>query len=89
MTERTHAFRIDRRVPLAFLGALLLQTCAALVWAGGAAERIQGLESQFIRMQTLSERTARLEEQARAMQASLDRIEAKLDRVQIGKAPSP
>lgn len=77
------AFHLDRRIPLAFVGALALQTCATLVWAGGAAERIKSLETQLARVQELTERTARLEEQARGMQASLDRIEMKLDRVRL------
>jgi hypothetical protein len=76
--------RLDRRVPVAFLGALALQTCAALVWAGGASARIDAAEAQIARVQALFERTARLEEQARVMLAQLDRIERKLDRVQAG-----
>lgn len=77
-------WHLDRRVPIAFLGALLLQTCAALVWAGGASARIDAAEAQIARVQALFERTARLEEQARIMLAQLDRIEDKLDHVQAG-----
>lgn len=77
-------WHFDKRVPIAFLGALLLQTCAALVWAGGASARIDAAESQISRVQALFERTARLEEQTRVMLTQLDRIEAKIDRVQVG-----
>lgn len=79
MNRAEAAWTLDRRVPIAFVGAVLIQTCAALIWAGSAGERIAQVEHQAARVQELAERAARVEEQTRLMQASLARIEAKLD----------
>ena len=74
------AWRLDRQVTPAVLMALMIQTGAALLWAGGAAERIAAVERRMDRQSGVAERLARLEAQADAERASLMRIEAKLDR---------
>jgi uncharacterized coiled-coil protein SlyX len=51
------------------------------MWSGAAAERLTALELRSARNDEVVERTARLDEQAKAMRASLTRIEAKLDQV--------
>jgi len=66
---------------LLFIVALLLQTSAALVWAGSARERMARINGDVLRVQELAERSARLEEQVSAMRATLERIETKLDRL--------
>ena len=73
-------WRIDRQVSVAVLLALLVQTGGALLWAGGAAERIAVMERRLDGQAGVAERLARLEAQAEANRASLLRIEAKLDR---------
>lgn len=80
------AWTLDRRVPIAFVGAVLIQTFAALIWAGSAGERIAQVEREAVRVQELAERAARVEEQTRLMQAALARIETKLDN--LNPAPS-
>lgn len=82
-------WQLDKRVPVAFISALILQSCAALVWAGGASERLVHMEREINRLQGLSERTARLEEQVHAMRISLERIESKLDRLADGVGGTP
>lgn len=74
------AWRIDRQVTPAVIFALIVQTGAALLWSGGAAERIAAVERRMDRQSGVNERLARLEAQADANRASLLRIEAKLDR---------
>ena len=74
------SWRIDRQVTPAVILALMIQTGAALLWAGGAAERIAAVERRMDRQSGVNERLARLEAQADANRLSLDRIEAKLDR---------
>ncbi len=74
-------WRIDRHVPVALVLTIVLQTGAALMWSGAAAERLSALEVRSARTDEVIERTARLEEQSKAMRASLMRIEGKLDRV--------
>lgn len=75
------SWHLDKRVPIAFIFALLLQTSAALVWAGSARERMARIDGDVLRVQELAERSARLEEQVSAMRATLERIEVKLDRL--------
>lgn len=74
-------WRIDRHVPVALVLTIVLQTGAALLWTGAAAERLTALETRSARTDEVVERTARLEEQSKAMRAALERIEEKLDRV--------
>ena len=76
---------LDRKLPAALVAAFLLQTAGALFWAGQAAERITVLERTLAGDQYAIERVAVLEEQVRAMNKTLDRIDAKLDRVQVRK----
>ncbi|MCE7997376.1 MAG: hypothetical protein HEP70_00815 [Rhodobiaceae bacterium] len=74
-------WHLDKRVPIALIVAILIQTAGALTWAGAASERINHLERQVINDDDMGERTARLEAQAAYMRATLTRIEDKLDRV--------
>ncbi len=71
-------WRLDRQVSLAVIVAVVLQAGGALLWAGQAAARIDQLESRVQAQGPLAERLARLEEQAAAARAALDRIERKL-----------
>jgi hypothetical protein len=70
----------ERKIPWAVIVAVAVQTAAALIWAGGAAARINTLESRLAEHRLVAERLARLEEQADATQAALDRIEARLEK---------
>ena len=77
----TADFKLDRRIPLAFIAMVLVQTFGALIWAGAAAERISHAEAEASRVQELAERAVRLEAQGASMREALIRIEAKLDRL--------
>lgn len=70
---------MERRLPAAVIVALIVQTAGALVWAGGAAARIEALEGRVEQQGAVTERLARLEEQAAATRAAIERIEAKLE----------
>ncbi|MBI1365761.1 MAG: hypothetical protein GC153_07350 [Alphaproteobacteria bacterium] len=85
MSERLLLPAPEIRVSIAVGAALLVQTALGLIWAGGAAVRIADLERRADATNELIERTARLEEQVGAMRASLNRIEAKLDRKEDGR----
>lgn len=78
-------WKLDRQVPIALVVTIALQTGAALMWSGAAAERLSTLEARSSRTDEMAERTARLEEQSNAMRASLVRIEEKLDRAVAAK----
>jgi hypothetical protein len=68
-----------KRIPVALLVALAVQTIGGLVWAGGAAARIATLEERVAEQRLVAERLARLEEQSVATRASLGRIEERLE----------
>ena len=68
-----------RQLATALGVALVLQTLAGLVWAGGAAARIGTLEARVAEQRLVAERLARLEEQGEATRAALVRIETRLE----------
>jgi hypothetical protein len=68
-----------RRIPVALIAALLVQTIGGLVWAGGAAARIATLEERVGEQRLVAERLARLEAQGEATWAAVDRIERRLE----------
>ena len=74
-------WHLDKRVPVAIIFTLLMQTAAALLWAGSTSERLAQLEVSADGYLAVHERTVRLEEQGRHMKDSLNRIEAKLDQL--------
>ncbi len=71
----------ELRVTIAIGAAVIVQTGLGLIWAGAATERLAQLERRAGDNAQIIERTARLEERAQFMTASLDRIETKLDRL--------
>ncbi|MBN4046373.1 hypothetical protein JYU02_00050 [bacterium AH-315-P15] len=73
-------WHMDRRVPIALIFAIAVQTGAGLIWAGAAGERIRQLEDQALLSRDMSERLVRVEEQIGFARVTLDRIERKLDR---------
>lgn len=68
-----------KRVPVALIVALAVQTVGGLVWAGGAAARIGALEERVDEQRLVAERLARLEEQGAATRQALERIERRLE----------
>jgi hypothetical protein len=68
-----------KRAALALGGMLILQTVGGLIWAGGAAARIETLEMQVGEQRLVAERLARLEEQSLATRRAVERIEIKLE----------
>jgi hypothetical protein len=68
-----------RRIPVALIAALVVQTIGGLVWAGGAAARIATLEERVGEQRLVAERLARLEAQGEATRAAVDRIERRLE----------
>ncbi len=79
--EAASHWHLDKRVPIALIVAMAVQTAGALVWAGAAMQRIDYLEREVSAGARIGERTARVEEQMRYLRQSVDRIETKLDRL--------
>lgn len=68
-----------RKIPVAVIAALAVQTVGGLIWAGGAAARIETLEERVGEQRQVAERLARLEEQSLATRAAVERVEARLE----------
>ena len=68
-----------RRIPPAVVAALIVQTAAALIWAGAASARIAALETGVGSQGEVAERLARLEEQGVATRRAVERIERRLE----------
>lgn len=71
---------LQKRVSIAVLLAVALETAGGLIWAGATIERIDTLERQIAETRPVSERLARVEAQLDAVRSQLNRIERKLDR---------
>lgn len=68
-----------KKIPVALLAALTVQTVGGLIWAGGAAARISTLEQRVAEQHLVAERLARLEEQSVATRRTVERIEERLE----------
>lgn len=68
-----------RKIPVAVIVALAVQTVGGLIWAGGAAARIATLEERVGEQRLVAERLARLEEQSVATRAAVERVEMRLE----------
>jgi ubiquinone biosynthesis protein UbiJ len=71
--------KIDLRITLALIVAMVLQTAGALIWMGHAAERLTNAERAVAAQPEASERLARVEEQLGEVRRSLARIEQRLE----------
>ena len=67
-----------KKIPVAVIAALVVQTIGGLVWAGGAAARIATLEERVGEQRLVAERLARLEEQSLATRAAVERVERQM-----------
>jgi hypothetical protein len=72
--------KFDARITLGLIAAIFFETAGALIWAGGASARLDEVEARLELQRPVSERLARLETQVTLAQASLNRIERRLDR---------
>ena len=66
---------LDRKITYGLIFAVVLEAAAALIWAGGAAERLSDVEQRLAEHRTVAERLARLEAETAAVRRQLDRIE--------------
>lgn len=71
--------KVDRRLALGVIFAVLVQTAGALMWTGAAAQRLEVLERDVAEQRGAAERLVRVETELAAMRAQLDRIERKID----------
>jgi hypothetical protein len=71
---------LEKKPSAALVAAFLLQLAGALFWVGAASQRLDVVERALAADQVAINRVAVLEEQVTQMNATLTRIEEKLDR---------
>lgn len=71
--------KYDRRISLAVVFAIFVQTAGAFIWAGSAGERLSMVEQEIDHGRHVLERLARVEAEIEAMRHQLDRIERKIE----------
>lgn len=74
-------WHLDRRVPIALIFAIFAQTVGIVWWASSIEGRVQTLEARSIERSDLSGRITRQEALMEGVQAGVNRIEDKLDRL--------
>ncbi len=77
--EPSDHWRIDRKVPLALIAALMVQTLSLVWWAAHLDGRVQVLESHDAGNLLMIERLARVEEKLTSLHEDLLRIERNME----------
>lgn len=70
---------IDRKITLALILALIVESAGVFAWAGSTSERLNELEARVSSQAVMVERLARVEVQLELANAQLKRIEQKVD----------
>jgi hypothetical protein len=79
---REDAWHLDKRVPIALILALLLQTASVVWWGARIDARVAMLEATDVSRASSSERLARVEENLKAQSETLVRIDHRLERME-------
>lgn len=66
---------IERKLTLAVVVAIVLESAGVLMWAGAASERLKEVEVRVAAQAEMAERLARVEVHLELAAAQLDRIE--------------
>ena len=82
---------LDRRVPVALILSIVLQSAGLFMWVGALTSRVSELETKAVRAIDAGDRVISLEAEMREVRRILLRIEAKLDQRPTKEAlrPSP
>ena len=74
-------WHLDRRVPVALIVTLVIQTGAVVWWASNIDKRVEQLEDQVATRALVNERLARMEAQIGGIRENTARIESWLRRI--------
>lgn len=85
MTDRhpdpaSDGWHFDRRIPIALVLTILIQTAGAVWWLSSLNSRVTSLEEKIGSVASQPERLVRVETQVEQLTKTMDRIERKLDR---------
>lgn len=77
----TKSWQLDKRIPLALIVAILIQTLGFAYWTGTLSQRVTSLEATRMSQMDSPGRIIRLETQVDGIKSTLQRVESKLDRL--------
>ena len=88
--DRSEPWHLDKKVPIALIFALFVQTAGAFWWASAQDGRLIRLEEKVALTAADGTRITRLEVMRDDLGRRLDRIETKIDRIaDRGASPQP
>ncbi len=76
-----NGWHLDKRVPLALIVTIFLQTVGVVIWATQLSDRVAANEKALSRVEGRGDRVTRLEANQGHISRMLERIESKLDRL--------
>lgn len=79
-------WHLDKKVPIALIGAIALQTGAALWWASGLNTRVGQLEMQYVQLAPQSGQIIRLQAQLESISSNIVEIKSSLVRAEQSRA---
>lgn len=74
MPTRDDHWHLDKRVPLAMIAALIMQTFAIAWWASATSERVTTLERRMDAAAPQADRLTRVEVKLETVQSGIDEI---------------
>lgn len=74
-------WHLDKRVPIALIFTIVMQSMAAVWWASSMQSRLESLEAMLAAQSSTESRLVRLEQITTMQTHTMERIEVKLDRV--------
>jgi hypothetical protein len=81
----TGSWHLDKRVPVALIFTIAIQTGAIIWWAAGINARVEHLERQFMVTAPYGERIIRLEENVISIREGISDIKGLLRRPDPGR----
>lgn len=74
-------WHLDKRVPIALIFTIVMQSMAAVWWASSMQARLESLEAMLAAQSSTESRLVTLEQITKMQTRTMERIETKLDRV--------
>lgn len=75
---------LDKRIPIALVVALFVQSLGAVWWAATMSARMTAFETTVLAMSDQASRIVKLEAQGEATGKTLERVETKVDKILEG-----
>ncbi len=78
--HKTERWQLDKRVPVATIAAILIQTATVVWWAATTEGRVKSLEEKAVKSEALIERVIKVEVKMDGVQHTLTEIRDAVER---------